>query len=269
MRVAAIRTDIGPIYLDDVENSAQRDFSSEPPGQSRYFEKPTAATLTTVLSAVAFVTIQGSNTSATVDTTGANGTLLNIKTSAAAPYTQVAVPSSATLAKTTIVSSLNSAFAAAGLGLVARIAGTNQVTIDTTVGGPSAYVSISAGSPSTAALQTVLGLAATTTTGLSVAALQTAVYPSSTTLDVSSATLTALSTFSLLDTAEQTALVDAIANAVAPQLVESGPVLLSFVHGKLSKFNSPSFQPGGARIGLPASQAVVCVQDDGHSLFTI
>jgi DNA-binding phage protein len=267
--MAIVRSDIGHLYLNDVENRSQRNFSSQPPGQSRYFHKPTDAEFAALLGRVAFLTIQGSDTAATVDTTIANGTKLNIKTSAAAPYTQVVVTSSATLAKTQIVTELNLAFLNAGLGLVARIAGTNKITIDTTAKGTTAYVSISASSPSTAALHTVLGLAATTTTGMSVATLKTAAYPTAITVDVSTATLGALSTFALQTVAAKAATVAAIADFIAPSLIETGPALLSFALGNMSKLTSALFQPGGARIGLPIGVAAAIVANDGVTPFTL
>ena len=49
MRVAIVRSDLGHLYLDDVENSSQRNFSSQPAGQSKYFHKPTDAELTALL----------------------------------------------------------------------------------------------------------------------------------------------------------------------------------------------------------------------------
>ena len=269
MRIAFVRSDINHMLLDDVENTSQRNFSSEPAGQSRYIHKPTDAELTTMMSSVAKLTIRGSDTAATVDTTVANGTKLNIRTSSTASYTQVTVTSNAALTKATVVTELNAAFVAAGLGLVARLSGTNQVTIDTTAAGPGAYVSISASSPSTGALHTVLGLAAAATSGLSVAALKTAVYPTATTVDVSSATVTALSTFSLLSTTASAALVAAVADMVAPTLVETGPVLLSFAYGKLSKMNSSSFRPGGSRGILPAGVAIAVVENDGSTPYSL
>lgn len=275
MRVAIVRSDIQKVYLDDIESRSQRCFSSEPAGQSRYFHKPTDAELQAVLDAYAPLTIRGTNTAATVDTTVPNGTKLNIKSSASAAYTQVTVTSSATLPKTQIVAELNAAFSSAGLGLVARISGTNQVTIDTTAKGQHAYIAVSASSPSAADLHTVLGITAAATTPLTVAALKTAVYPTSVTVNVAPATINALSTFSLLETAQQTALDNAIADLVAPSLVETGPVLLSFVYGKLSKLRSADFVPGGpvastiARIGLPAGVAAAVVENDGSTPYSV
>jgi len=269
MRVGIVRTDINRVYLSDVENRSQRNFSSEPAGQSRYFHKPTDAELLAALNSKAFLTIRGSDVAATVDTTVANGTKLNVWTNSTATFTQVLVTSGVAVTKTQLVTDLNAGFTAAGLGLVARISGTNQITIDTTAAGPNAYVEVSAALPSAGAFHTVVGLAAAATSGLSVAALKAAVYPTAITINVSTATIAALSTFTLLAAAAQAALVDAIADTVAPKLVETGPVLLSFVYGVMSKLRSAAFQPGGSRIGLPAGVAVAIVQNDGSTVFTV
>lgn len=269
MRVGIVRSDIQKIFLNDIESRSQRCFSKEPPGQTRYLHKPTDAELLAVLNGYANLTIRGSDMAATVDTTVANGTKLNIRTSSTAAYTQVTVTSNAALAKTQIVTELNAAFTAAGLGLVARISGTNQITIDTTTKGPGAYVAISAGSPSAGALHTVLGLAAAATSGLSVAALKVAVYPTSVTINVAPATINALSTFSLMLPAAQTALDTAVADVVAPKIIETGMALLSFAYGNMSKLRSASFWPGGARSGIPAGIAAAIVKDDGSTVFTI
>ncbi|HEY8095936.1 MAG TPA: hypothetical protein VIE65_07530 [Methylobacter sp.] len=277
MRLGFVRSDIsanssnGRLYLQDVENSSQRNFSSEPKGQSRYFRKPTDTELTALLNTYAFVTIQGSNTAATVDTTVANGTKLNIRTSASATFTQITVTSNAAVTKAQLIIDLNAGFKAAGLGLTARIAGTNQVTIDTTAIGPNAYVEISAGSPSAGTFQTVVGLAVAATPGVTLANLKSAIYPTATTINVSTAGIAATTgaTFSLMTNAAETALVSAIADKVAPRLVETGAVLLSFAYGVISKLRSTTFQPGGTRIGLPAGIAAACVQDDGSTVFTL
>ncbi len=354
MLVGIVRYDIGHMYLADVENRSQRNFSSEPAGQSQYFHRPVDTELQAVLNAKAFLTIRGSNTAATVDTTVANGTKLNIRTSASAAFTQITVTSSATAAKTQLVTDLNAGFVAAGLGLVARISGTNQITIDTTALGSSAYVEISASSPSTAAFHTVVGLTAAATSPLTVQALRNATYVGVTSLagqtgaaasvtapvngiqtvtgltgmtaasvghgltlsgssstfntgtfvitafisatsvqianpagvldagagitwteytsvgiNVASATITGLSTFSLMLAAPQAALVSAIQNIIAPTLVETGRVLLSFAFGDLFKMRSASFQPGGTRAGLPAGNACAIVANDGSTVFTL
>lgn len=269
MRLGIVRNDIRKVYLQDVENSSQRDASLESAGQSRYFRKPTDAELQSVLNEYASLTVRGANTAANVDTTVANGTKLNVRTSASAAFTQVLVTSNAALAKSQIVTELNNGFTTAGLPLIARLSGTNQITLDTTTKGANAYIEISAASPSAGALHTVVGLTAAATSPLSVASLKTAAYPTGTTIDVSTATLAALSTFSLMLAPAQSALITAIADTIAPKLSETGPVLLSFAFGTISKLISATFQPGGARIGLPAGVAAQALADDGVTSFTL
>lgn len=271
MRVAPIRSDLNSIYLDDIESRTRRNFSSEPAGQSRYIKKPTDSQLLAVLNGYAFLSVRGTVAGATVDTS-VNDTL-RVRTASTASYTVITVTANAALAKTQLVTELNAAFLSAGLNLVASLqTGSNFVQIDSksTNSGPGAAVQIDSvvnGSTlSTAVGFTVGGVSVT---GLSVAALKAAVYPTPTSVDVSSATLLALSTFSLLSSTKQTALVDAVANLVAPSLVETGSVLLSFSYGKLSKLRSSTFRPGPVRTGYTVGAAVAIVDDDGSTPFTL
>lgn len=264
MRIGIVRTDIARIYLSDVENASQRDFSSQPKGQSRYFVHPTDAQLQAVLNKYALSTLLGTNTS-TFNTTGGNNTKLNIKV-AGSTYQQVAVRSGAAVTAAQIVLDLNAAFKNAGIGATARVSGTS-VAIDTNVGGPTVALQLSASSPSTATLQTVLGLSTSLVTTVTLAALKAAIYPSATTVNVASATIVALGSFASLSTAQQAALVGAVQDIVAPRLVETGPAVRSFAYGILSKMASSSFQPGGSRSKLPAGIACVVLADDGSTPF--
>lgn len=270
MRLGFVRNDLSPIYLQDVENTSQRDASLQAKGQSRYFRKPTDAELTAVLNATAFLSARGSNTAATVDTT--SNRTLRIRVGASDAYTVIQVTANAALAKTTIVAELNAAFTTAGLPFVASVKGTNQLQIDTkgTNAGPSARLQIdTVGNGST--LSTAVGYAAggVSLSGLAVSALKTAVYPTSTTINVASATIVALSTFASLTAGQQASIVNAVADLVAPKLAETGPVLRSFAYGTISKLVSSGFQPGGARIGLPIGPACAAVADDGSTPFVL
>lgn len=270
MRVGFVRSDVTKVYLSDIENTSQRNFSSEPRGQSRYFTKPSDEVLSSALASSAALSIRASNTAATVNTSANN--VLRIKSKSTDSFTVISVTAGATTAKTLIVTELNAAFANAGLPLVASVVGTNQVQIDSTGlnRGPGSFISIDSvanGSTLNSAVGFPVGV--TSVSGLTVAALKTAVYPTSVTIDVSSATIVALSTFSLLTSGQQSTLVDAIADVVAPKLVETGPVLLSFAYGILSKLRSASFQPGGSRIALPAGVGVAVVENDGTTPFVL
>ncbi len=267
MRIGIVRTDIARIYLSDIENASQRDFSSQPKGQSRYLEYPTDAQLTAVLNKYALATLLGTNTS-TFNTTGSNATKLNIRTTSSASYVQVTVRSGAAVTAAQIVSDLNLAFKNAGIAALARVAGTS-VAIDTTLGGPGVNLDLDASTPSTATLQTVLGLSTSPVAGVTLSALKAAIYPTATTVNVASATILALGGLTNLSAAQQTALVGAVQDLVAPRLVETGPAIRSFAYGILSKMASSSFQPGGARSKLPAGIACVVLADDGSTPFVL
>jgi hypothetical protein len=236
----------------------------------------TAADLLVPLNKWAILSILSSDNNANVNTVGAN--VLKIKSSAAASYTSITVTAGAVTAKTVIRDDLNARFALASdpMPFTARIvAATNKIQIDTVApnSGPSAYLQLD-NAVGGSTLNALIGLPnGVTMTGLPVATLIAAVYPTPVTVDVTSATLNALSSFSLLTTAQQGLLLDGddengIADIVAPRLVETGPVLLSFVFGNISKLRNAAFQPGGDRIGLPAGVAVHVVADSGVA-FTI
>lgn len=268
MRVAFIRTDISREYINDIENTSQRDASAEPPGQSRYLHQPLAAELTTMLNTVATLSIRGSDTAASVNTSSNN--TLRIRVLAAAAYTVIAVTASGATTKVQIVADLNAAFKTNALPFIASVQGTNQLQIDTVApnSGPTGRIEIdTSGNGST--LNTSCGITSGATTGLTVAALQAAVYPTATTVNVATATITALSTFTNMPTAPKAVLVQTVQDTIAPQLVETGPVLLSFVNGNLSKLRAATFQPGGARIGLAVGPAVAIVANDGSTVFTV
>lgn len=262
------RTDLPKgLYVDDIEDTSRRNFSSQPKGQSRLLRRPTDAEVQAVLTATAFVSARATNTSATVDTS-TNDTL-RIKTSASAAFTAIEVTSSGTAAKTVIAADLNAAFIANGLSLLATVAGTNQIQIETTTG-TAAVIIDSDGNGST--LSTAVGFTAggVTVAALTVAALRTGVYPTATTINVASATLLALAgNFANLAAGKQTAYTSAVQDLIAPSFTETSLVLLSFVNGTLGKAAASTFQPGGARIGLTAGPAIACVADDGSTPYTV
>jgi len=275
MRIGAVRSDISKVYISDVENRSQRNFSSEPAGQSVYVSKPTVSQIEAVMGTYAILSAKGDDNGATYDTSINN--VLKIKASSSAPFTTITVTANVALAKSQLVAELNAGFALNDLAFKATVlsgADANKVQIDTVSpnAGPDAYLEIDTaanGSTLNIAINSGWPITPPVLSGLPVATLVTAIYPTSTTIDISSATILALSTFPSMQAVDSTALVDAIANAIAPKLVETGPVLLSFAYGVISKLRSSSFQPGGSRVGLPAGYALYVLQDDGSTPFTL
>src|SRR5690606_593494 len=147
---------------------------------------------------------------------------LRIRDSSSGSFVDIVVTSGGVTAKGTIVSDLNTGFGANGLSLQASISGTNQVLIVSTTSGVTSYVEVHAvGSGST--LSTAIGYAAGGVTSASAGTtpIEAAVYPTSTTIDVSAATITAVGDIADLPQATQDAIVTAIADLVAPQLSET------------------------------------------------
>lgn len=272
MRVGLVRTDLNKIYLADLENRSQRCFSSEPPGQSRYLSYPTTSALQPVLNAYGLITKAGTNAQgAGYVTNAANDNDINIRVSPLSPYTTISVTSGAAVTATTIVNDLNTGFNSAGLPLLARrvVVGLNIfVFIDTTVGGTGVVLDVQA--TVTATLPAILGIPTGSVSSVTVSTLISSIYqPPPQLLNVSSTNISLIGTWGNLTLTALNTLTDAIADVVAPSVVETGPALLSFVYGNLSKYNSPSFQPGGARVGLPAGAAVAVLEDDGVTPFTV
>lgn len=274
MRFGIVRTDMGRgLHLDDVLSRNQYEYASGVPGQTRVVRRPEAAELAAVIAGFgATILLLGTDTAATVDTS-TNDTL-RIRANSG-PYVAIAVTAGAGTAKTLIRDDLNTAFLANDLPFVASVEGTNQIQITSIAPnvGPSAVIDIDTFALGSL-LNTPLGLAdGATVTGTAAATLltdlQAAVYPTSTTIDVSEATIVGSNAaFGTLSAGDQTLLATGIADLVAPYFVETGLMQLSFVQGKLSEMVKATFRPGGARAGLPAGIAVAVLEDDGSTAYT-
>lgn len=283
MRVGIIRTDLNRIYLSDVENTSQRNFSSEPPGQSRYLSRPTDTQLETSLTVGGYVvSLLGTVTGSATKVTNSGANVLRIRTSSSSIFTPISVTSSATLANATLVSDLNAGFVLNGLPLIAKLGNLDnqKIQIETTVKGPTGYIELdTSGNGST--LNAAVGWgsgASLILNGLKAATLRAAVNAGGTAINVAAATIVALSTtgpasalalISNLTTSQQNSIVAAVQDTVAPKVIETGRALLSFDRGVLSKLRSASFQPGGSRSGLPAGVAAVIVANDGSTVFSV
>jgi hypothetical protein len=279
MRVGIVRTDLGKgVYISDVESRDQRDFSMQPPGQSRNVRLPTDTELANFLapyaSQLAIKTI-GSDVAATVDTTTGPNNVLRIRAFPTASFTVITVTAGLAVAKATIATDLNTGFTGAGLPFLASVVGTNQIQIKAISPnvGSTAYLEIDTTAHGSN-LNTAVGFAAggVIASGISTATLvadiKTAVYPSPTTINVSTANIIAVDNINLLSPTDQTNLVNGVADLVAPSFVETGSVLLSFVSGVISKIRNASYRPDGVRTGYATGIAAAVVKNDGVTPFT-
>lgn len=273
MRIGIVRTDLGRgVYLADLASHNQYPYANGSPGEARTLRRPTDAEWDAALGAYPIpVLVVGTDTAATVDTTS-NDTL-RIRANPGDAFTVIAVTAGGTTAKTTIESDLNTAFGSNNLPFLASIVGTNQLQIESTITGPTAYLEIDTVANGST-LSTAVGFAAggVVLQGASLASLRAAVEAvvySGTTFDVSEANIiSADAGFAELSAGDQTALATAIADIVAPQFVESGDVLLSFASGVLSVLRDANYRPDGDRVGLPVGEAVYATENDGSTAFT-
>lgn len=274
MRFGVVRTDMGRgVHLDDVLSRNQYPYASGVPGQTRVVRQPTDAELNAAIAGYGgTILLLGTEQSASVDTS-TNDTL-RIRANSG-PYVDIVVTGGGTTAKTVIRDDLNTGFLANDLPFLASIEGTNQIQITSIAPnvGPTAVIDIDTFANGSL-LNTPLGLSdGATVTGTASATLladvKTAVYPTSVTIDVSESTVVGSNAaFGTLSAGDQTALTADIADLVAPSFVETGLMQLSFTQGKLSEMVKTTFQPGGARAGLPAGIAVAVLEDDGSTAYT-
>ncbi len=274
MRVGFIRSDLGRVYLSDLENTSQRNFSSEPPGQSRYVSRPSDDKLSDALVDGGYVVnARGTNNAATKDTNPANALLIRVVPTG--QFTSITVTAGDTQPVATVVSDLNSAFSAASLPLEASFVSTGMVQIQSTVKGSNSYIGIN---PTGSTLAPILGFpTGMVVAGLTPTDLRNAVVPSGTSINVSPGNIGGLSSspgytgalITNLPTGTQLSIIGAVQEAVAPRVIDTGRALLSFDRGVLADLRDSSFQPGGARSGVAAGAAVVVVEDDGVTPKTI
>jgi len=135
MRVGLIRQDLPRMFIQDLEQTSQRNFSSQPPGQTRYIEYPTSNELTSVLNQYAFLSALGASASDPLTISGSNDTL-NVFSSASVSSTITVTHAAYSAAA--LAAYLNAQFLNLGLLFVASVQG-GQIQIDT-VAPASPYV---------------------------------------------------------------------------------------------------------------------------------
>jgi hypothetical protein len=210
----------------------------------------------------------GSDTNATVDTS-ANDTL-RIRRFPGEAYTVIAVTAGVGTAKTVIRDDLNTAFLSNNIPFLASIVGTNQLQIATIAPNVGAGATLDLDTfANGSTLNTPAGFTdGVTQTNPSLATMigvfQAAVYPTATTIDVSAATITTTGTAPGLSPANQALFAAAMADMVAPELVETPTALLSFAQGSIAAARAATFQPHG----YPAGVGVAVVENDGVTPLT-
>lgn len=263
MRLGIVRTDLGKgVYLADIESRVQRCFDHEPPGQSRNIRRPTDVELLTPLSQYIILILRGSDGAANVDTTAPANVLKIVRPESGAMVTLTVAHAAAGTAKTDIRDDLNAEFLANGLPYVASLVGNFlQITAITPNIGPGSVLHIDTLAHGSTLNPVVGFLDGFSATGLSLTALKAGVYPTAVTIDVSPANMIATlgAAHSRISAANAALLTNAVANLVAPYLVPTPMVVMSFAKGVISKMRSVAFKPDGLIAGIAAA----VLEDDG------
>jgi len=277
MRVGVIRGDMpGPVLLADLESVSGRNVSTEAPGQVRYISRPTVAEVEAALADAttgAGATLAGSTLAFNVTVVAATSDDLLLKTSAAAGFTTYTIAAAAYTNLTDLLAAINAAIAGSGITARENVAG-DGIALESDTKGVDSYVendTIANGSNA----NTLLGLADGDVRDMpSAATFITDALPVGGPLDVSTATIEAVgagdnaNALSLIPTARGT--VAALAEAVAPLLIETPVVEDSMRAGHLSSLLSANFNPDPRRSpALVNGAAIEVVEDDGSTPYTV
>lgn len=277
MRIGVIRGDLpGPIFLSDLETISQFDPPIEPLGQTYYVSRPDVVELEGVLANATFgagAALQGSNISATFPLTiNAGNQTLKIRASAAATYSTLLVGLNVYADIAALVAAVNVALT--GSGFVARAGvAVGTFAIESATRGVNSYLQVdSVAGGSTFNTPAGFGAASVTRTMPPSTSYITACLPVGGPLDVRTATLngvgagTASTALAFIPASKGTQA--AVAEAIAPRIIETAVAIKSFQVGAIASFRSANFNPDSRRIpALPSGAAITVVQDDGFTAF--
>jgi hypothetical protein len=275
MRIGVIRGDLpGPIHLRDLETVSQFNPPTEVRGQEVYIGRPSVAEIESVLSNSVYgagAVIQGSDITGSfpITITGSNDDL-RIRTSATASFTTVLVAQAAYANIANFLAAINVALTGTGVVAYQGPGSGQRVALESRTRGVSSYLEVDT-TGNGSVFDTPAGLTAGARTMPSAATFITALNPVSGTLNVSTATINAVgastnaNALSLIPTSRGTQ--TALADAIAPRVLETSVAIDSFLVGMISEYRSASFNPDSRR-GLPNGAAISVVQDDGSTAFS-
>jgi len=270
MRIGVIRGDLsGPIFLADLEPTSQTDFPVEPAGSTRYLSRPDSTVGASALALVPATIASTGDITFPLTVNGSNN-VLKLRILSTGLYTTVTIASATYANITTLLAAINAALVTAAISAHAStsigLSSTLRIALSTTASfGPGATIGIdSTGNGSIANASLGLGTAARAVTVPTVASMVAAFLPVGGPLDVSQATILSTVGYGL-----SLVQVKAIADAIAPQFVESNVAIQSLKKGNLAGFLSASFNPDVYRLpAISAGAAITVVHDDGSTVFS-
>jgi hypothetical protein len=202
--------------------------------------------------------------------TGSSNDDLKVRTASGDAYTTVTIAAGAYANITTLAAAVNAALV--GTGITAREGTTDDTLALEGPAGVDSYVGIDSEAGGSTALPDLgLGTAAIVREMPSATTIITGCNPVGGTLNVSVTKINTLGSgtsstaFAFIPSARGTH--EALADAIAPQFIETKVVEDSFLVGYVAGLRSSSYNPD-PRQGLTAGAAIQVVQDDGSSAMT-
>lgn len=275
MRLGVIRGDLpGPIFLSDLEPVSKYNPAIDPRGQERYLGRPRAASIEAVLAdgmVGAGAVLNGGSAISFPLTINAGNQTLKLRSASTESFSTYLIPVAAYADLDTLLEAINSVLS--GSGFSARVrAGVATVAIESTNRGVTSYAendTVAHGSTANTPLTLTDGSVRTMPAA---SAFILACNPVNGTLNVSSTAVNAVgsgtSSNALAKIPEARGTSAAIADVIAPRILETAVALDSFLVGNLSDLMSASFNPDPRRIpALPNGAAIAVVEDDGSTTF--
>ncbi len=258
MRIHVLRPDFKRVYLSDIENPSQRNYSSEPKAQRYHVLYSSDEAVVASLKSFK-LTVIGDNTDQDVDTTS-NNVLKIISNKKAYTFSVTAGPA---VSKSTIVTDLNMGFNNRNAPFVATLLQNKSVKIDTKddncgIGSRLEIESLANGSTLNDVLDSGWGAIPPVIDFMSVDAFKTATSLSTASVDLSLSVFDSMHSFSLLSTQEKEQIRESVLDTLAPKFIETGRVLLSIDRGVIGKLASSSLS-----INNTIGAAIVLLDDDG------
>jgi hypothetical protein len=214
---------------------------------------------------------QGSALTFNITITGSSNDVLKVRTSAAASYTSVTIAAATYTNIIDLAAAVNAALV--GTGITAREGTTSDTLALEGPHGVNSYVGIDSEVGGSTALPDLgLGTAAIVRAMPSATTIITDLNPVGGTLDVSVTTMntvgsgTSSTAFAFIPSTRGTH--EALADAIAPQFLETTVALDSYLVGYIASLRSATFNPD-SRQGLVAGAAIQVVQDDGASAMSV
>lgn len=273
MRLGVIRADLpGPVLLSGLETVSQYNPSTEPRGQEVYLSRPTVTEIEGVLSNAttgAGAVLNGGDISGSFPLViNAANDDLKVRTSASpTAFTTVLIAQTSYADLASLIAAVNVALNGTGITARTNVAG-NGLALESNTKGVNSFIendTIVGGSVSNTALGLANGAIRTMPPA---ASFVTALNPPAGTLDVSTTTInavgatTATNALNLIPSTRGTQA--AMANAIAPKLVETPTVVDSYLVGQISQLRNANFNPDPRRQPpLTPGAAISVVQDDG------